>query len=301
MKWIELLKAPYPTYYQRWKAVVIPSVIVFLILYMFQPFGISQIEGNRLAVVLGSALISAGASGVFVYLLPWLFPAYYKEENWTMGKQLLSLMELFLLITVGVWLYQSWRMAVPLDGRLFMIVLFWVLLLAPFPTAFFLMWNRNLELSENLKKATEMNRYLSGKIASRKLEGASEASVKEEVPEMLLFTGGAKERLEVAVADFLYAEAEGNYVKVFYRLAEGKRVSTKLLRITMKQAEEAVASASSIIRCHRAFLVNIRKVVRVDGNSQGYKLSLEGGGEEVPVSRAYAKEVKKLIESGLKR
>lgn len=53
-----------------------------------------------------------------------------------------------------------------------------------------------------------------------------------------------------------------------------------------------------IIRCHRAFLVNIRMVVKVDGNSQGYKLNLEGCEEEVPVSRAYAKEVKALIETG---
>lgn len=296
MKWIELLKAPYPTYYQRWKAVVIPSVIVFLILYMFQPFGISQIEGNRLAVVLGSALISAGASGVFVYLLPWLFPAYYKEENWTMGKQLLSLMELFLLITVGVWLYQSWRMAVPLDGRLFMIVLFWVLLLAPFPTAFFLMWNRNLELSENLKKAMEINRSLSKKVAS-----AEEVSRgKEECGESrLLLTGGTKESLELSADDFLYAEAEGNYVKVAFRPEKEGRAACKLLRATMKQVEEAVAAAPFIVRCHRAFLVNTRRVVRADGNSQGYKLSLEGCEEAVPVSRAYAKEVKRLIESSI--
>lgn len=300
MKWKELLNAPYPTYYQRWKAVVLPSVIVFLILYMFQPFGISQIEGNRLAVVLGSALISAGASGIFVYLLPWLFPTYYKEENWTLGKQLLSLMELFLLITVGVWLYQSWRMEVPLDGQLFVIVLFWVLLLAPFPTAFFLMWNRNLELSENLEKATEMNRCLSEKIALRRSEETSEASVEEKASETLLFTGGAKERLEVSAADFLYAEAEGNYVKLSYRSEKEGKVVCKLLRITMKQAEEAVAAVPFLIRCHRAFLVNIQKVVRVDGNSQGYRLRLEGCEEEVPVSRAYAKEVKTLIENLVK-
>ncbi|MDE5709877.1 MAG: LytTR family transcriptional regulator, partial [Bacteroides sp.] len=65
MKWKELINAPYPTYYQRWKAVVIPSVIIFLILYLLQPFGSSRIEGSRLVVVFGSALISAGASGVF--------------------------------------------------------------------------------------------------------------------------------------------------------------------------------------------------------------------------------------------
>ena len=39
---------------------------------------------------------------------------------------------------------------------------------------------------------------------------------------------------------------------------------------------------------------------KVDGNSQGYKLNLEGCEEDVPVSRAYAKEVKALIENRTK-
>ena len=96
---------------------------------------------------------------------------------------------------------------------------------------------------------------------------------------------------------FLYAEAEGNYIKVNYRSAGSGKIVQKLLRLTMKQAEEAMAACPFIIRCHRAFLVNVRQVVKVDGNSQGYRLRLEGCEEEVPVSRAYSKEVKRLIEN----
>ena len=64
-KLVELWRSPYPTFYQRWKAVVIPSAIIFLILYILQPFGISRIKGSVFGVVAGSALIAAGASGVF--------------------------------------------------------------------------------------------------------------------------------------------------------------------------------------------------------------------------------------------
>ena len=120
--------------------------------------------------------------------------------------------------------------------------------------------------------------------------------------EALVFAGGTKEMLEVKAGDFLYAEAKGNYVKVGYRSDSDKekKITWRLLRATMKQAEEAVSACPFIIRCHRAFLVNIRMVVKVDGNSQGYKLNLEGCEEEVPVSRAYAKEVKALIENRTK-
>lgn len=136
-KLVELWRSPYPTFYQRWKAVVIPSAIIFLILYILQPFGISRIKGSVFGVVAGSALIAAGASGVFTYLLPALFPAYYKEQNWTLGKHVLNLLLMLLLIAVGIWAYQSWLMGMWLDKRLFFLALSWVMVLAPFPTIFF--------------------------------------------------------------------------------------------------------------------------------------------------------------------
>ena len=164
-KLVELWRSPYPTFYQRWKAIVIPSAIIFLILYILQPFGISRIKGSVFGVVAGSALIAAGASGVFTYLLPALFPAYYKEQNWTLGKHVLNLLLMLLLIAVGIWAYQSWLMGMWLDKRLFFLALSWVMVLAPFPTIFFLMWNRNLQLTRNLKEAMEMNGHLSRRIS----------------------------------------------------------------------------------------------------------------------------------------
>ncbi len=301
-KLIELLRSPYPMLYQRWKVVVIPSGIIFLILYLLQPFGISQIQGSKFLMTLGSAGIAALSSVICVYLLPTLFPFYYREQNWTLGRHVLNLCLLLLLIAVGLWLYLSWLMEVWPDVRLFFLALCWVAILAPFPTVIFLMWNRNLQLTRNLKEATEMNFHLSGKLSSKDIKmisGAGEAALKEEnvASEILVFSGGTKEVLEVEADKFLYAEAEGNYVKVNYRSAKSGKAVQKLLRITMKQAEETVAAFPFIIRCHRAFLVNIRQVVKVDGNSQGYRLRLEGCEEEVPVSRAYTKEVKMLIES----
>ena len=70
-----------------------------------------------------------------------------------------------------------------------------------------------------------------------------------------------------------------------------------LLRMTMKQAEEVTGGSPLVVKCHRAFLVNLRKVVKVSGNSQGYRLLLEGCPEEIPVSRAYSKQVKELMET----
>lgn len=126
--------------------------------------------------------------------------------------------------------------------------------------------------------------------------GGSSPEKKEGDTGRLVFSGGTKDVLEVSDCDFLYAEAEGNYVRVVFAAAGDGKPVRKLLRITMKQAEETVARCPLIIRCHRAFLVNVQKVVEVYGNSQGCRLRLGGCREEVPVSRACVKQVKALIE-----
>ena len=55
-KLIKLLQTPYPALCKRWKTVVVPSLIVFLIIYLLQPFGISRMETGKLSVLLGYAV-----------------------------------------------------------------------------------------------------------------------------------------------------------------------------------------------------------------------------------------------------
>ena len=229
----------------------------------------------------GAACISAGVSSVFVWVLPRMFPKYYEERAWTLGKEVSGTLALLLCVTVCVWLYVAWLCGVMPGVRLFFTVLLWVLILGAFPTVLFAMWNRNIRLARNLREATELNLRLSQK-----------PEVEETPPATLVFSGGTRETLELDARSFLYAESEGNYVRLHYLSPKDNRPVSKLLRLTMKQAEAAVASAPFIVRCHRAFLVNLHQVSKVDGNSQGYRLRLEGCAEEVPVSRGYAKDIK---------
>ena len=277
-------REPYPSLVSPWKVVVVPALIIFLVLYLLQPFGIAWIESGKLWVTLGAACISAGVSSVFVWVLPWMFPKYYEERAWTLGKEVSGTLALFLCITVCVWLYVAWLCGVMPGVRLFFTVLLWVLILGAFPTVLFAMWNRNIRLARNLREATELNLRLSQK-----------PEAEETPPATLVFSGGTKEMLEMDARSFLYAESEGNYVRLHYLSPKDNRPVSKILRLTMKQAEALVASAPFIVRCHRAFLVNLHQVSKVDGNSQGYRLRLEGCAEEVPVSRGYAKEIKERL------
>ena len=145
------------------------------------------------------------------------------------------------------------------------------------------MWNRNIQLARNLCEARKMNQSLPVK---------PEVEKPSSVP--LVFLGDTREMLEIDAMSFLYAESEGNYVRLHYLSPHDQKQTSKLLRLTMKQAEVS-ASAPFIVRCHRAYLVNLHRVTRVDGNSQGCRLRLEGCADEVPVSRSYVKGIKALL------
>lgn len=282
----DMWRAPYPAAIASWKVVAVPAAIIFLILYLLEPFGLSRLGSGLLWVSLGAALISAGVSSVFAWALPRVFPRWYAERGWTLGREVVNTLALLLSIAVCVWFYVAWLTGMVLSLRLFFVVLLWVLILGAFPTVLFALWNRNIQLARNLRKATEMNRSLPDKPKAEKPSS---------VP--LVFLGDTREMLEMDAMSFLYAESEGNYVRLHYLSPHDQKQTSKLLRLTMKQAE-ASASAPFIVRCHRAYLVNLRRVNKVDGNSQGCRLRLEGCSDEVPVSRSYVKEVQALIAAG---
>lgn len=128
--WLKnIWRAPYPAYIASWKTVTVPAAIVFLILYLLEPFGLSRLESGLLWVSLGAALISAGVSSVFVWVLPRLFPRWYAEQGWTLGKEVVNTLALLLSIAVCVWLYVAWLTGMVLSLCLFFVVLLWVLIL----------------------------------------------------------------------------------------------------------------------------------------------------------------------------
>lgn len=159
----------------------------------------------------------------------------------------------------------------------------WVILLAPFPTAIFLFWNQNLLLKRLDALPKESNQ-------------ATQAAKEEMQEQQLLLTGDTRDsQLTLLPSQLLYAESCSNYVKVVW-LAEGAHeAQSRLLRLTMKQLEEQVMPYDVLTRCHRAYLVNLRQVKQVSGNSQGCQLRLSACEETVPVSRSYVKKVKDAL------
>jgi hypothetical protein len=66
----------------------------------------------------------------------------------------------------------------------------------------------------------------------------------------------------------------------------------------MKQMEETLHSYPMIVRCHRAFLVNLGQVEQIVSHSGSTQLLIKYCHESLPVSRSNMSQVKATIQRG---
>ena len=109
----------------------------------------------------------------------------------------------------------------------------------------------------------------------------------------IILTGTTNETVTLKVSNLLYIEAVGNYVKVCH-LFDGQ-VQTDMLRATSKQMEENLRAYPMIVRCHRAFLVNLQQVEQIISRAGTMQLLIKHCKESLPVSRSNMAQVKEAI------
>ena len=102
-----------------------------------------------------------------------------------------------------------------------------------------------------------------------------------------------KEELSFYPSQFIYAEADGNYV-VFY-LNINNQIQKKIIRNSINTIAQQLSSIPYLIRTHRGFIVNVKQVISQKGNTLGYRLKLGGIDDIIPVSRQNAKEFDQLL------
>ena len=112
-------------------------------------------------------------------------------------------------------------------------------------------------------------------------------------PTTVTLTGTTSETVTLQITDLLYIEAVGNYVKV-YRMKDG-HVHADMLRATSKQIEEELRAYTTVVRCHRAFLVNLGQVEQIVSRSGSMQLLIKHCNDYLPVSRSNMTQVKEAI------
>lgn len=112
-------------------------------------------------------------------------------------------------------------------------------------------------------------------------------------PHTVVLIGENKdERLPVELASLLWLRGADNYVEVM--TAEPDGVKVRLLRSSLASVQQQLGH-TRVVRAHRSHMVNLDRVARWRGNSQGMKLFLRELDEPVAVSRAYVEPIKQAL------
>ncbi|GHV51828.1 hypothetical protein FACS1894181_14270 [Bacteroidia bacterium] len=226
--------------------------------------------------------MTAAMTSIACFLYPVLFKRFYDPENWTVGKELLN--NAFVLLTIGLGNFFFdlciYRRPPGVWFKSLAVYLFVTCIVGIIPVLVIHFIVRNNGLKQRLADAREMNRRLVERLAhqpARPLQAGKPVHL----------AGSTKEAVSLYPGDIIYLEASGNYVKVNY--LAGESVKQKQLRATLSQVEKDLQPYASIMRCHRAFMVNTAYINNVEGNSQGFRLQLRVSRAAVPVSRSYTK------------
>ena len=69
-----------------------------------------------------------------------------------------------------------------------------------------------------------------------------------------------------------------------------------MLRATMKQMEDTLQPYPIIVRCHRAFMVNLGQVEQISSSSRSMQLVMRHSNDAIPVSRSNMAQIRAAIK-----
>ena len=246
------------------------GLFIFLFLFIFRPFGLSQIIPLKLLLVtLGFGLVTIFVLFIYKYLLD---PVFIKG-NWTFGKSILW--DILVASSIGSANYFYVIMIFPQEFLLkYLLYFIWTAILVgiiPVTIGYIVAFNRIYKTA--LEKVAVV---------------PSDILWKSEV---VIKAGNPKNEFKCNPKHIIYVCSNDNYVTIV--TIKGESIEKTTLRGTLKSTESELKNNNRFMRCHKCFIVNLDFVDRITGHKQNMKIKLLPSGTEIPVSRSKAVMINK--------
>ena len=255
-------------------AFVVIFSLLFLLLY--HPFSdtvwlSTDPEGTLLPSILFYMV------GILILLgSKFLMMLYQIRRSFTVGRLLLWLFGEFVLIALAYLLFTSHYIGaeVSFSAKVILRTSYCVGLILAIPYAIFAL------IAGNLAKAEEINILKLNKEADI-------PSPSSPIIDFYDYTGALK--ISVASDSIYYIGSQDNYVEIRYEL-DGKLLNY-LMRCRTTRLEKQL-EGTSLIRCHRSFIVNIDNVSQFKReNARAFLVLSHPDAKKIPVSKSYYKAI----------
>ena len=305
---------------------IISTTFIVVALAVFKPFGLDAWQWQAYVHLIALGVIGFSICMVTDIILKYVVKmprSFKKGVEYIIRRNLWFQFINTPLVALGICLYRHFVLSNRVEGNQFSVVNFLetLAIIAFCSFAIGLYWRfkfRSKYLSMELEETRLLNEELKEMQEKFLLSMSTDSptvdtDVKSEVheqdisvvndveepkekprPQELTLTGTTNESVTLQISHLLYIEAVGNYVKVSH-LRDGQ-VHTDMLRATMKQMEETLQGYPMIVRCHRAFLINLGQVEQIVSHSGSTQLLIKHCHESLPVSRSNMAQVKAAIK-----
>lgn len=240
------------------------ALFVTFFLFVFEPFGLSNVQKNKFWICLGFGAATLLASLVFEVIVVNVLGLYKNSQNYTFGKWVLQAIAMILTISIANFLFGRWLQG-SMDWHFFPQMIYATFAIGVFPTV--VLGSISMIRQERKYKeiASGINSDKETKIASTRLQEQTLG--------------------DIPISDIRYIESYQNYIKIGYINSES--ILTELMRRSTLKSLQSELEGTSVVKCHRSFLVNRELIISVSGNAQGLLLALDQCPKEIPVSRSF--------------
>ena len=259
------------------------GVFIALFLLYFEPFNFHlNTDGNKVFHMSFFGCITTFVLLVFLYVFPLLLPNLFSDKNWKLGYQMILNMLIIIAIAAFNSIYSNYMNSIPFGWDSYWLILSRTFVLGILPIAFITFVDYYQKVKYSLDLATN--------ILKNKKEILKDS---KEVTHQIS-TDLKNETFSFSENDFNYAIADTNYTDIY--ILDENTLKKVTYRVTLSSFETQLKEASSIVRCHRSYMVNLKKVKNISGNAQGLRLELINQSEIIPVSRKYIPIVKQFFQ-----
>jgi len=256
-----------------------------LIMLYFQPFGINFLASSKdgfFVLIIG--LVSAATFFFNTLILPGLFPKIFESARWTVRKELVWNVGMFVFLIVGFTL-TSFVFNI---SSMRSLTVFRSGALALLPLVLFNISNYNNSLKSKVVQVIDTGRHW----LAEERKGTHSTTGNEHIR---IESENGKEVFEEELRNIIVIQSASNYIEIFYR--QGTNIRKQMIRQTLNNVESLLSNFSSIKKCHRCCLVNMDQISRLTGTAPNYTLEANGLEFRIPVARQNVVKFRKLLSS----
>lgn len=282
---------------RRYISVLIAFILLFSALFMviYKPFSMAVWFGTSQTLNFSFTILFYLSSTVALILSRTLMYTVYNRLDitvmtyiwWIMAENLVISL-IYTLITANFF---------PMPGistpTLATRALMCVTIILALPNAFILFYAAYCSKCEELEASQYQYQQLEKDyrlLNSRQQDLRAASPSRIDTPKMInLHDNNGMLRLSINTDALYYLESEDNYIKVYYKHKE--RILSYMLRCRTRSVEESLKD-TSMVRCHRSYIVNINKIQLLEEDKRMHYITLNDKSiSRIPVSKSYYDKV----------